>query len=76
MTFRYAYGQDKKIINLAHVREIRTRWAEDGKWRVVAIVNSSEWAIIAGPYDTKEEADLKVEWIAARLGAMTDFETR
>jgi hypothetical protein len=69
MTFQFVYGADGKIVNLVHVQQIRAEWFENG-WSIIARISEREWTVLAGPYSSKEDAELKVEWIATHLGAV------
>jgi hypothetical protein len=69
MMFQFAYGVDGTIVNLTHVKEIKAQSFQNG-WSIIARISTTEWTVLAGPYPDKQDADLKVEWIATHLGAV------
>jgi len=70
MTELFAFGTDDTVVNMRHVRRIVAKWFEDEKYSVIAEIDSTMWTVLAGPFNTKEQANLAVEWIGTRLGAL------
>ncbi len=70
---RWLRDVDGKLINLAHVREIKvSTWAGDDygvpakpSISVIAVIDSKEWATLARGFDTTAEAQV---WLDDQLG--------